>query len=196
MHTHELPPRDRVGAARRAAAGLLALSLLAAPVRAAEPPPFAARAGLDIASAAAQAWSSDAVLVYVENDEAVDDAGAAARWGYLFYSGALEKARGYSVRNGRILVAEDLPMKFEAPPLAGDWMDSGAALQAAERGAGGEFRSKERGRLSTMLLMRGAFAEGDPDETTWTLIYTSPDASSLFVVVDASGGKVRRTWRG
>ena len=47
-----------------------------------------------------------------------------------------------------------------------------------------------------MLLSRGAFRDDDPDETTWTLIYTSPDAPSLFVVVDAAGGKVRRTWRG
>jgi hypothetical protein len=47
-----------------------------------------------------------------------------------------------------------------------------------------------------MLLMRGAFQDKDPDQTTWTLIYTSPSAPSLFVVVDATAAKVRRTWRG
>ena len=47
-----------------------------------------------------------------------------------------------------------------------------------------------------MLLLRGAFEDGNPDQTTWTLIYTSPTAPSLFVVVDAVQGKVRRTWRG
>ena len=47
-------------------------------------PPFAARAGLELASAAAQAWSADAALVYVENDEALDGAGVSPRWSYLF----------------------------------------------------------------------------------------------------------------
>lgn len=49
---------------------------------------------------------------------------------------------------------------------------------------------------ATMLLMRGAFSEGDPDTTSWTLVYSAPGAPSLFVVVDAAAGKVQRTWRG
>jgi len=174
----------------------LALLLLAAPAGAASHVPFAARAGVEAAAAAAHSWSPDAFLVYVENDEDVAAGGVAPRWGYLYYSPWLEKCRIYSVRDGRIVVAEDLAMKFDAPPLAGDWMDSGAALEAAEREVGREFREKHGGALGTMLLMRGAFNEGDPDETTWTLIYTAPHAPSLFVVVDASDGKVRRTWRG
>ena len=59
-----------------------------------------------------------------------------------------------------------------------------------------EFREKHGGRLATMLLMRGAFHDGDPDRTTWTVVYTSPSAPSLWVVVDAADGSVRRTWRG
>jgi hypothetical protein len=47
-----------------------------------------------------------------------------------------------------------------------------------------------------MLLMRGAFSEGDPDATTWTFVYRAPDVPSLFVVVSAVDGKVQRTWRG
>jgi hypothetical protein len=47
-----------------------------------------------------------------------------------------------------------------------------------------------------MLLMRGAFSEKDPDVTTWTFVYSAPGAPSLFVVVDATDGKVQRTWRG
>jgi len=174
----------------------LCLVAFAAPAKAAPHVAFAARAGVEAAAAAAHSWSPDAFLVYVENDEDVAAGGLAPRWGYLYYSPWLEKCRIYSVRDGRIAVAEDLTMKFDAPPLAGDWMDSGAALDAAEREVGREFREKHGGALGTMLLMRGAFNEGDPDETTWTLIYTAPHAPSLFVVVDASDGKVRRTWRG
>jgi hypothetical protein len=40
------------------------------------------------------------------------------------------------------------------------------------------------------------FETDDPDATTWTVIYTSPHAASLFVLVDAAHGTVRRTWRG
>lgn len=190
------PLAARGDLARALAAACFVLGLLAVPVRASDAPPFAARGGVELATAAALTWAEDATLVYVENDESLDAQGDAVRWGYLFYSASLEKSRGYSVRAGKIVVAEDLPMKFEAPPLAGDWIDSGAAIASAERSDGAEFRRKHGGRLSTMLLMRGAFAEGDPDETTWTLIYTAPGAPSLFVVVDASEGKVRRTWRG
>ena len=175
---------------------VLVLALFAAPATARDHIPFNARAGLDVAQAAARAWSPDAFLVYVENDEDLDAHGAAARWGYLFYSPSLEKARVYSVRDGKILVAEYLEKKFEAPPVDAQWIDSAAALEAAERSAGRKFCQEHKGRLRTMLLMRGAFQDQQPDQTTWTLIYTSPHAPSLFVVVDASQGKVRRTWRG
>lgn len=181
---------------RGALAALLLLSASAGSAAAAPHVPFAARAGLDLASAAAQVWAPDAVLSYVENDEDVSAGGHAERWGYLFWSPSLEKSRAYSIRDGKILVAEDLEMKFEAPPLAAGWIDSDAALEAAEKGPGGAFRREHDGRPTTMLLMRGAFNDGDPDQTTWTIVYSSPHAPSLFVVVDATEGRVRKTWRG
>jgi len=171
-------------------------ALGAEPAVAREPAPFPARAGLELAREAALTWSTDARLVYVENDEPLDSTGTAARWGYLFHSPALDRLRGYSVRDGRIVVAENLEMKLEAPPVAMEWIDSGAALAAATHEAE-EFREQHAGaRLTTMLLMRGPFLEQDPDETTWTLVYTAAGAPSLFVVVEATGGRVRRTWRG
>ena len=176
--------------------GALAAALLVNVARADAPPPIEARSGLDIASAAAHSWAQDATLIYLENDENLDAAGKAPRWGYLFYSATADKARAYSVRNGRILTAENLEMKFSAPPLESGWIDSGAALVAAENQVGREFREKHAGRLATMLLMRGAFDAENPNRTTWLLVYTTPDAPSLFVVVDAADGKVRRTWRG
>jgi hypothetical protein len=158
--------------------------------------PAAARAGLEEARTGATAWAPDAFLVYVENDEDLDDRGAAPRWGYLYYSPALQKSRAYSLRDGAIAVAEDLEMSFAAPPLAGQWIDSDAALRAAEERVGRAFRHTHAGQLSRMLLSRGTFQADDPDATTWTVIYTSPHGASLFVVVDAAQGTVRRTWRG
>ena len=66
--------------------------MLAAPcATAAKREPFAARAGLAFAEAAAQVWAQDASLVYLENDEDVGVSGAAPRWGYLFYSPGLQE---------------------------------------------------------------------------------------------------------
>jgi hypothetical protein len=176
----------------------LALSCAAGRVVAKDATPFAARGGLELASAAAQSWSGDAVLVYVENDEGLnnDAAGTSPRWSYLFYSASQDRARVWSVRGGRIVVAENLDMRFDAPPIAAGWLDSGAAIAAAERSAGDEIRKLHGAHLETMLLMRGAFSEGDPDATTWTLVYRAPGAPALFVVVSAADGKVQRTWRG
>ena len=174
----------------------LAGLLVAAASPAKDAPPFAARQGVELATAAAQAWSPDAALVYLENDEALDPAGASPRWGYLFYSALQGRARVWSVRGGRIAEAENLDMRFDAPPVSPDWLDSGAALAAAEKGGGAAFRRQSGGKLVSMLLMRGAFSEADPDVTTWTFVYSAPGAPSLFVVVDAASGKVQRTWRG
>jgi hypothetical protein len=180
-----------------ATAALVALLTLApAGASAAKRDPFPARSGLACAEAAAQVWAPDAGLVYLENDEAVSPSGGAPRWGYLFYSAGRQKARAYSVRDGRIVVAEDLAMRFEAPAVAPQWIDSEAALAAADAHGGRQYCAAHGGRVGTMLLARGAFQQGEPDLTTWTIVYTSADAPSLFVVVDAAHGRVCRTWRG
>jgi hypothetical protein len=179
------------------AAGIAAsFVLLAAPLAAKDYAAFAARSGVELAREAAVAWAPDAVLVYVENDERVDGQGGAVRWGYLFHSPSLEQSRAYSVRDGKIVTAENLEMRFEAPALADGWIDSGAALAAVEKEAGKTLAKTPGVRLSTMLLMRGPFQDGDPDRTAWTLIYTVPEQPALFVLVDAVDGKVRRSWRG
>jgi hypothetical protein len=166
-----------------------------APAGAVEPTPFPARAGLELAHAAAQSWSVDAVLVYLENDEPVDPHGAAQRWGYLYYSRQLDQARAYSIRDGRILVAETLDMKFEAPPVPATWIDSDAALGAAESEATRQL-GDSHDAPRTMLLTRGAFHDENPDRTTWTLVYAAGSGPALFVVVDAASARVLRTWRG
>lgn len=187
-------PLQTIGVAL--ALGLVTLALTPSPTPAGKHTPYQARSGITVAREAAQGWAQDAILVYLENDETIDLVGAAERWGYLYYSPSLDQARVYSVRDGKILVAEYLEMQFDAPPIAMNWINSDVAFGVAEEMAGRLYRRQHQGELHTMLLMRGAFHSGDPDQTTWTVIYTSPHAPSLFVVVDAIEGKVRRTWRG
>lgn len=178
------------------AAGALLVLLLASAAPAAERVPVHARSGLDLARAAAVIWSQDAYLVYLENDEPLDTHGASTRWSYLFHSPNLKKSRVYSIRDGKILVAEDLGMKFEAPPIPGEWIDSAEAFAISDEGPARRYSFEHAGRLDTMLLMRGAIQENEPDRTTWMLVYTAPNLPSLFVVLDARDGTVLRTWRG
>lgn len=154
-----------------------------------------ARQDLDLVRDAAHAWQPDAVLVYLENDENLDAGGRSSRWGYLFRSASGNAARAYSVRNGRIVAAGNASFDLEAPPLPAQWIDSDAALAAAEKKAG-DYRKDFGGRPTTLLLMRGGFDEKKPDLTTWTVIYTADGAPSFYVVVDAANGKVKRSWRG
>jgi len=152
---------------------VLGATLVASTADAREPAPYDARTGLAVASSAARAWASDAVLVYVENDEDLTDVGTADRWGYLYTSISRGASRSYSVRDGRILQADDLEMAF-----------------------GTAYRVEHDGQAVTMLLMRGVFHGGEPDATTWMVIYSAEAVPSLFVVVDASSGRVVRTWKG
>ncbi|HKW12979.1 MAG TPA: hypothetical protein VJS69_00695 [Candidatus Krumholzibacteria bacterium] len=159
-------------------------------------PPFSARTGLDAAVNAAHTWADDAQLIYLENDEVVGPDGSAQRWGYLFYSENRGRARGYSIRDGKLDEASDLDFELDAPPVSDTWIDSGAALAAAEKKAGAKYCTENNGRLANMLLIRGAFHEQTPNATTWAVVYTSPSAPALFVVVDATKGDVVRMWRG
>jgi hypothetical protein len=168
----------------------------AAAASAGDHPPFAARNGLDLAQDAAQVWAEDAKLVYLENDAEVTVDGRATRWGYLFYSERLGKARGYSVRDSKILEAADLGFDFEAYPLPAIWIDSQVAFDVAEEKAGQEYCSENGGSLTSMLLVRGIFHHSKPDMTTWVVVYTSESAPTLVVLVDADEGKVVRTWKG
>jgi hypothetical protein len=173
---------------------LLAGALLAPEAAAGDAPKVPARAGLALAAAAAHAWAPDAALVWIENDETPGAAGAAARWGYLFYSAASEKARAYSVKDGEIVTAENLDLVFDAPPLAADWIDSDRAFAAAETARGEPAHPATT--LKNLVLARGTMDAANPDRTTWTLVYATPDQPALFVVVDATSGKVLRTWKG
>jgi hypothetical protein len=182
--------------ARTWLAAALLVTALATPAIPGTPIPVGARSGLDLARSASQSWASDATLIYIENDDPVDAAGHSARWGYLFYSPTRDQARAYSVRDGRIVVAEDLAMRFTAPPLGAEWIDSDAAMNAARPEVNRAFAHPVESTLSAMVLLRGAFDDDDPDRATWTLVYQAPGAPGLFVMVDAHDGRVRRTWRG
>jgi hypothetical protein len=159
-------------------------------------PNVSARTGLELAISSARNWAEDSVLIYLENDDVVDAQGGAARWGYLFYSAHLDRWRAYSLSDDKVENAGELGFAFDAPQLVSEWIDSDRAYAAAEKAGGRDYRDKNAGSLRSMLLIRGAFGEDDPNRTTWTLVYDSAHAPSLFVVVDAENGDVVRAWKG
>lgn len=150
----------------------------------------------DLATASARAWADDARLVYVENDTEVDATGNARRWGFLFHSLSRDEARAYSLRDGKVVRAEDLSFAFDAPPLAGTWIDSDDALRHAESEGGTDYRTDHQGSLRTMLLTRGLMHLEDPDRTTWTCVYDAAGQPSLWIVLDARSGELLRRWKG
>lgn len=148
-----------------------------------------ARACLEVAIHAADAWADDAQLVWVENDASLDPGGRAEAWGFLFYAPSLHAMRSYSVRNGALVQAQDQKVSIAAPVL-GTWVDSDVPTQQAWRRAVETWG--EAVRLESLLLVRGVFA---PD-TAWVAVFARDAGVRLFVVCDAETGQVLRAWRG
>jgi hypothetical protein len=157
-----------------------------------EPPATLARDAFALAGDAAKAWAADATLIYLENDEDVDASGASRRWGYLFYSPELGDARAYSVSGGKIAATLDPTFRFDAPPLPEAWLDSDGALRLALE----QVRDHGFDVPASMVLLRGAFDEKQPDRTCWLVCFRREGEPATFVVVDSAEARVVRTWRG
>lgn len=151
----------------------------------------AARAGLGMAGAAADAWADDARLVWIENDTALDAEGRAAQWGYLYYSREKHAMRSWSVREARIVAAVDHTVSAEAPALDADWQDSNAIAPRAWDEGGREFCATG-GTLVSLVLVRGVFAP----EAAWCAVFDRGQGPSLYVLLDAKSGDVKKRWRG
>jgi hypothetical protein len=156
-----------------------------APAEAAE----TARAWLEVAVHAADAWADDAQLVWVENDASLDAEGRAAAWGFLFYAPSLHAMRSYSVQDGALVQAQDQKVSIAAPVI-GTWIDSDVPTRQAWRRAVDTWG--EGVRLESLLLVRGVFAPED----AWVAVFARDEGARLFVVCDAKSGDVLRAWRG
>ena len=151
-----------------------------------------ARDGLALAASAADSWSDDAKLVWVENDTPLDPEGHASSWGYLYYSTTQHAMRSWSVRDGKIVGALDHVVSAAAPALEDGWQDSSAAATLAWKEGGTEFCAAG-GELEHLLLARGIFASG----TAWVAVFRPAVAGPhLYLVLDAASGHAVKSWRG
>jgi hypothetical protein len=151
--------------------------------------PVTARAGMTLATAAADAWADDARLVWVENDAPVDSVGRADGWGYLWYSREKHAMRSWSVRDARIVAAVDHTVSAEAPALDAGWKDSAdiAARAWSERGD-----AAVTATLQSLVLVRGVFAPG----AAWVAVFDDGPGPRLHVLLDAANGDLLKRWRG
>lgn len=180
----------------RLTTALVALSLLL-PLRSnAEDAPVATGDVIELAREAARAWADDARLIYVENDADIDATGRAPRWGFLFWSRQRDATRAYSLSNSEILLATEPGIDLPALPISSTWIDSGRVLARAEDEGGRDYRQERGGAVENMVLVRGIFHEKHPERTTWTVVYSSRDYPSLWVVLDAATGDLVKRWEG
>jgi hypothetical protein len=150
-----------------------------------------ARGGAALAAAAADAWADDARLVWIENEDALDERGRAAAWGYLYYSREKHAMRSWSVREARIDRAADHAVSAEAVALDPEWKDSAEIVERAWQGGGREFCASG-GTLSHLVLVRGVFAS----ESSWCAVFDNGAGPDLFILLDATSGDVKKRWRG
>jgi hypothetical protein len=176
-----------------ASCGVIAALLLAHVARANDPPAIEARSGLDIASAAAQLVGAgrDADLPR-ERRRARRHRPGTALGPLPVLPATTDKARAYSVRNGKILTAENPDMKFVAPAVESGWIDSGAALVAAENWWPGASSARARGQARHHAPDARRVRRRELNRTTWLLVYTTPDAPSRCSCGRAADGKVAR----
>jgi len=151
--------------------------------------PVTARAALELAAIAADAWADDARLVWVENDAPVDSTGQAAAWAYLYYSREKHAMRSWSVRDGRIVTALDHTVSAEAPALDAGWRDTGDVALQAVRARGD---AATTATLQSLVLVRGVFAPG----SAWVAVFDDGPGPRLHVLLDAMTGDLIKRWRG
>ena len=96
-------------------------------------------------ASARSAWAPDAFLVYIENDEARAMPAAQRIAGATSSFPATRRGAGRTrSATARIVVAENPDIKLEPPPAGrAEWIDSGAALAAAEDGGARAFRERK-----------------------------------------------------
>jgi len=143
------------------------------------------------ADAAAQTWSSDAMLVAVSSQTGVNSLGETVQWAFDY----LSNSQGMGQRvfategavSGLLFVSPDTMISLVALPDG--WVNSTDAASVAEMNSG-DFRLNHPDAFVQAVLATG-LRDGDPDRTLWRFTYDSnADGIQKVVDVDALTGLV------
>jgi hypothetical protein len=141
----------------------------------------AARAGLPVATAAAQKWQPDAVLTGVSSMRASPD-GRAENWDYMFHSPKSGKACTFTVAGERL--ADQLEVRpHMTDRVIANFVDSTDAAAAA-RSSG--LDTKGQPLVMSLLVMGQATKQAG---TFWS-VSGGYAKGALAVVIDAKTGKL------
>ncbi|MBP6565174.1 MAG: hypothetical protein KA200_06075 [Burkholderiales bacterium] len=159
--------------------GIALAFALAAPAMAAS----TAKAALKEVTAASKQWQPDAVLTHVSTLAATPD-GKARSWLYTAYSPQAKKSAIVTARDLKVEV-EPVNRNTSVEPLAGDWMDSDKAMDAARKAG------LETGAGGTGLGLT-TFGAGSGKRVYWTVTVMTDAAISSVTLDPATGAFVRR----
>lgn len=138
-----------------------------------------AKAGLAQATAEAQKWQKDAVLVNVSTLQANAD-GTAAKWGYMYYSSKAKQGYTVDIKGGKVVeTLEVRPHITDA--VSKEFVDSDKAMAEAKKNG-----LTLKGKAAMSLLVMGQ-ATKNP-WTSWSVVggYAKGDVS---VLIDGKTGK-------
>lgn len=146
----------------------------------------AARDAIKEATVAAQKWQADAVLTHISSLQGRGD-GRADSWLYTFYSPKAKKSAIVTARDKKIEVDADV-RNTSMTPLAGDFMDSVGAVEAARKAG----LKVDAGAKSLMFaVFVGGQAAGKP-QMFWSVGLQTKDGMSTVVLKGSDGSLVRR----
>jgi len=147
-----------------------------------------ARFNLAAANQSAQAWSSDAELVWVQTHQSnLSPDGKAEMWFYAYYSASLDSGQAFFFSNGMQAgqMGGELPYKQALPS---NWLDSDAAIDTAETYGGSQYRATNQD-----VWVSGGIAEGlfpsQPSRAVWFFNYNSSTAQQWTIYIDALTGQ-------
>jgi hypothetical protein len=167
----------------RAGAALAVLAALAAPApaharpgeaeesvaaRIAARPPVRFQRAADLlpgAVATARAWSSDASLAYVENDDSLAVDGSSRRWTFVFHAPERGESRAFTFGDSGRVTSFALPFAFDPPAVEDGWIEPSALLPGFAW-AEGPARPAVAG-AHVAVLSRGLLPGRDGNVTTW-----------------------------
>lgn len=138
-----------------------------------------AKAGLAQASAEAQKWQKDAVLVNVSTLQASPD-GTAEKWGYMFYSAKAKQGYTVDVKDGKIV--ETLEVNPYIKDAVGkEFVDSDKVMAEAKKNG-----LKVKGKAAMSLMVMGQATKSPC--TCWSVV-GGYEKGDVGVLIDAKTGK-------
>lgn len=137
-----------------------------------------AKAGLKDATAEAQKWQKDAVLVNVSTLQVNSD-GTAAKWGYMYYSAKAKKGYTVDVKDGKIV--ETLEVNPYIKDAVGEFVDSDKAMQEAKKNG-----LKGKGKAAMALIVMG---QATKQPGAYWNVSGGYETGDVGVVLEAKTGK-------